>query len=107
MTLEDLGYKRVEEEESLSQVRMRYDKDATVYEVNGYVIPKDELRYYCRTILIFNRGVSCCIGISLNSFKHAREYSAETPLGVSNCLNWDEMEAMLEMRKKGEFSKLK
>lgn len=106
MTLEDLGYKRVEEEETLSKTRVRYEKDATVYEVNGYVIPKDELRYYCRTILIFNRGVSCCIGISLNSFKHAREYSPENPLGVSYCLSWDEMKAILEMRELGAFNEL-
>lgn len=89
MTLEDLGYKRVEEQGN--QIRMRYEKDITLYEIDGLVLPKDKLEYYHKVILIHKEGVVCW----------------ETKFMESTFLGFEEMEAILEMRKKGEFSKLK
>ena len=113
MTLEDLGYKRVEEEEYLSQFIMRYEKDITRYEIDGHKAPRDKLEYRCKTIFISKKGVICLVGISLDSFEFAREHSILNPTLAAYCfqmvesLTFEEMEAILEMKEKGEFSKLK
>lgn len=113
MTLEDLGYKRVEEEEYLSQFIMRYEKDITRYEIGGHKTPRDKIEYRCKTILISNKGVMCLVGISLDSFEFAREHSIQNPTLAAYCfqmgepLTFDEMKAITEMIELGMFNKLK
>lgn len=91
MTLEDLGYKRNREEEN--QIKKKYWKeiDIIIYEIDEHKIPKDELKYCGRTILIINGGTKC--------------YDSE--FMESEFLSFDEMKAILEMRELGIFNKLK
>lgn len=86
MTLEDLGYKRNREKEN--QIKKNFYKEINII---VYEYEKDELEYCGRTILIINEGVKC--------------YDSE--FMESECLTFDEMKAILEMKEKGEFSKLK
>lgn len=112
MTLEELGYKRVEEEEFFSQIRMRYEKDITIYKADGNLLPRNQLKYCCKTILITNEGVICLVGISLDSFEFAREHSMPNPTLAAYCfqmvepLTFDEMKAITEMIELGMFNKL-
>ena len=90
MTLEDLGYKRNREEEN--QIKKNYYKEINiiVYEIDEHKIPKDELKYCGRTILIINEGAKC--------------YDSE--FMESECLSFDEMKAILEMKEKGKFKNI-
>ena len=113
MTLEELGYKRVKETNYFAQfIRMRYEKDTTIYKIDNNIVPKDALQYRCKTILIFKEGVGCMEGISSNSFEEARGNSVINPFDISycvqtsKCLSWDEIKALLEMREIGIFNKL-
>lgn len=90
MTLEDLGYKRDEEKEN--QIKKKYIKtDTIVYTIDEHKIPKDKLKYRNWTILITTEGAKCYDWLFEES-----EY-----------LSFDEMKAILEMKEKGEFNKLK
>lgn len=88
--LEKLGYKRNQEKEN--QIKKKYiKKDIILYEIDEHKIPKDKLKYRNRIILITNEGAECYDWL----FKE------------NEPLTFEEMKALLEMKEKGEFSKLK
>ena len=90
MTLEDLGYKRNQKKEN--QIKMKYiKKDIFLYDIDEHKIPKDKLKYRNKIILITNEDAECYDWFHMGN----------------EPLTFDEMKAIVDMREKGEFSKLK
>ena len=104
-TLEDLGYKLVDEsyDSVLPKKIIRYEKDETIYVFFGRELPKERIKYFCKTILIFENSVLCCLGTSNKSFDKARENSLDF-YGMYNAtpehLYDEEMKIILKMKER-------